>query len=163
MTGGVKGRCLPPPAGLLFLSASHPALRRSSGAGSGPGMRLFPQRFITPGILSRPRERPRERPAAVGRGQRAALGTGGGSGDSATPRAGLTHRTVTAVHPQGSSDPHPVLTAMLGWGGLVLGSLCVYLIPFYLFLCGFVTKKGGTRLIDEFVPGSRGAGERHCH
>lgn len=42
--GGVKGRCLPPPAVLLFLSASHPVLQRSSGApwaDSGMGMSLF--------------------------------------------------------------------------------------------------------------------------
>lgn len=99
---------------------------------------LPPQRFIIPGILS---ARAGGAGAAPGTPGCAGMGTEGGSpcsgsGDSPQPpppRAGLTHRTMTSVHHQGSSDPHPALTRMLGWGGLVLGSLWVYLIPFIYF------------------------------
>lgn len=80
---------------------------RYGGADSGPGMRLFPRSASSSRESSRrgreEPERPRERPAAVGWMGTAGGSpcTGGGSGDSATPRAGLTHRTMTSVYPRG--------------------------------------------------------------
>lgn len=88
------GRCLPPPAGLLFLSASQPALRRSSGADSGPGTGLFPRGVSAsrdPSRRGRPEpEQPRERPAAVGRDSGRLSAHGGGSGDRTPEQRGPT-------------------------------------------------------------------------
>lgn len=99
---------------------------------------LPPQRSVTPGILSARAGGAGAAPGTPGCGGMGTAGgspcTGGGSGDSPPPpRAGVTHRTMTSIHPQGSSDPNPALTTTLGWGGLVLGSLWVYLIPFIYF------------------------------
>lgn len=153
------------PLPLRFPSCAKEEQRGRQRAGNET---LPPQRFIIPGILSARAGGAGAAPGTPGCG---GMGTAGGSpctgsGDSpqSPPRAGVTHRTMTSVYHQGSSDPHPVLTMMLARGGLVLGSLWVYLIPFiYFFAVLSWKKKGGMSLIHEFIPGSCGARERHCH
>lgn len=161
VTEGVKGRCLPPPTVLLFLSASQPGAteeQRAPRADSGTGMNLFPcsvspredslqgleepSRWPSPGD-ARPRRDGED-------GGRLSMHVGSGLGPVPL-RAGATHGADSFdLTPQGSSDPNPHgqrSRCSLG-EGLLLGSLWVYLISFiyliiYLFIFNGRKKKRG--------------------
>lgn len=129
---------------------------------------LPPQRSIIPGILSARAGRAGAAPGTPGCGGMGTAGgspcTGGGSGDS-------------PPHPPSRGDPQDNdfnSPPGLLWSqssahddarlGRARSRFSVGLFnSLYLFLYAFVMKKGGASLIHEFLPGSCGARECHCH